>query len=105
MKKNTIYLDNSATTPTDPRVISAMSNFMKDFYGNPSSIHSVGRSARAEIDKARDTCREFIGADHAGEIVERGIGIRTPQTLLEGAGQVVVAVSPVIGDAAPQGLL
>jgi cysteine desulfurase len=48
-----IYLDNAATTPVDDRVIEAMIPYMKDVYGNPSSIHKHGRQTRAAIEKAR----------------------------------------------------
>jgi cysteine desulfurase len=48
-----IYLDNAATTPVDDRVIETMIPYMKDVYGNPSSIHKHGRQTRAAIEKAR----------------------------------------------------
>lgn len=68
-EKKQIYLDYSATTPTDPRVIEAMTDFMKNYPGNPSSIHSFGRDARNKIEDARETIRDFIGADEASEII------------------------------------
>jgi len=48
-----IYLDNAATTPVDDQVIEVMIPFMKDIFGNPSSIHKHGRQTRAAIEKAR----------------------------------------------------
>ena len=42
-----VYLDNAATTPMAPEVIDAMTNVMKEHYGNPSSTHAFGREARA----------------------------------------------------------
>lgn len=48
-----IFLDNSATTPVDPDVLSAMTSVMAEDYGNPSSIHAEGRRARARIEEAR----------------------------------------------------
>lgn len=57
-----VYLDNAATTPLDPEVISEMTGFMKDFYGNPSSTHSKGRQARVELEKARKKIGLLIGA-------------------------------------------
>ncbi|HLG33605.1 MAG TPA: cysteine desulfurase family protein [Bacteroidia bacterium] len=48
-----IYLDNAATTPLDPEVIDAMLPFMKQHFGNPSSIHSYGREVKSAIEQAR----------------------------------------------------
>lgn len=50
-----IFLDNSATTPLDPEVLTAMTEVMAEHYGNPSSIHAEGRRARALIEAARKT--------------------------------------------------
>ena len=49
-----IYLDYNATTPLDPAVKEAMLPFLSDFYGNPSSIHSIGRKVRAFLDDSRE---------------------------------------------------
>ncbi len=48
-----VYLDNAATTRLDDEVLEAMLPFMREIYGNPSSIHSHGREARAAVEKAR----------------------------------------------------
>ena len=50
----TIYLDYNATTPLDPSVREAMLPFLGEVWGNPSSVHHVGRRARALLDDARD---------------------------------------------------
>ena len=50
---NRIYFDISATTPIDPRVANFMHDVQKETYGNPSSIHREGQSARAVVEKAR----------------------------------------------------
>jgi cysteine desulfurase len=50
----TIYLDYNATTPLDAGVRAAMLPFLDEIYGNPSSVHHVGRRARAILDDARD---------------------------------------------------
>ena len=57
-----VYLDYNATTPMDPRVIEAVSDCMAGEYGNPSSIHSFGMSARSRLDEAREIIAELIGA-------------------------------------------
>lgn len=50
----TIYFDYNATTPLDPDVREAMLPFLDRIFGNPSSVHHVGRQARAILDDARD---------------------------------------------------
>jgi cysteine desulfurase len=52
--RKTIYFDYNATTPLDPRVRELMLPFLGDVYGNPSSIHHVGRQARSLLDDAHD---------------------------------------------------
>jgi len=58
-----IYFDNSATTPLDTRVLDTVHNFSKEFYGNPSSIHSFGRKVKVKLEEAREILAEFINAD------------------------------------------
>ncbi len=50
-----VYLDNAATTPLDPEVLDTMIPFMRDSFGNPSSIHAHGREVRSAVEKARKT--------------------------------------------------
>ena len=52
--KRTIYFDYNATTPLDPAVRDVMLPFFGEVWGNPSSIHHVGRQARALLDEARE---------------------------------------------------
>ena len=63
-----IYLDNSATTPVDGRVVEAMLPFLTEKFGNASSIHFFGQEARGAIDKARHQVAELINA-RSNEIV------------------------------------
>jgi cysteine desulfurase len=53
MPSKSIYLDNSGTTKPDPAVIAAMADIMERDWGNPSSIHEVGRRARVRLEEAR----------------------------------------------------
>jgi len=48
-----IYLDNAATTPLAPEVLDAMVPYLKEHFGNPSSVHAHGRETRSAIEKAR----------------------------------------------------
>ena len=60
---DSIYLDNQATTPTDPRVRDAMLPFLeKSFVGNPHSEHFVGRRAATAVEDARAKVAALIGA-------------------------------------------
>src|SRR6266545_6730672 len=54
MPMPTIYFDYNATTPLDPGVRAAMLPFLGEVWGNPSSVHHIGRRARALLDDARD---------------------------------------------------
>jgi cysteine desulfurase len=58
----TIYFDYNATTPLDAAVREAMLPFLGEVWGNPSSVHHVGRKARALLDDARDRCAKVLGA-------------------------------------------
>jgi cysteine desulfurase len=66
---NKIYLDNAATTATAPEVIDLLCESLKQDYGNPSSIHTIGRQARAKLNAAREFVAEFINASSAAEVV------------------------------------
>jgi cysteine desulfurase len=63
-----VYLDHSATTPVDARVLAAMLPFLTEKFGNASSVHMFGQEARAAIDKARRQVASLIGA-RANEII------------------------------------
>ena len=63
-----VYLDHSATTPTDPRVVEAMLPYLTEKFGNASSVHFFGQEARAAVDRARREVAALIGA-RANEIV------------------------------------
>ncbi|MCK9578123.1 cysteine desulfurase [bacterium] len=66
MKKNkkvSVYLDHSATTPTDERVIKAMLPYFSEKFGNYSSIHSLGREAYFAVDDARKKIASFLNCN------------------------------------------
>ena len=57
-----IYFDYNATTPLDANVREAMLPFLDDVFGNPSSVHHIGRKARALLDDAHDRVARVWGA-------------------------------------------
>jgi len=57
-----VYLDNAATTPLDPAVISEMTNVMENYFGNPSAIHALGREVRTLVEKARKNVASLLNA-------------------------------------------
>jgi cysteine desulfurase len=57
-----VYLDHSATTPADPRVVEAMLPFLTEKFGNASSVHFYGQEARAAVDRARREVAALINA-------------------------------------------
>jgi len=62
-----VFFDNAATTPMSEEVIAAMTEVMRENNGNPSSIHSEGRKARAAIERARKQIANYFNAS-IGEI-------------------------------------
>jgi cysteine desulfurase len=78
-----IYLDHSATTPTDPEVLGAMMRYFANHYGNPSSIHRFGQEAKRAVDEARVQVAALIGADPE-EIVFTGGGTEADNMALMG---------------------
>lgn len=61
MQSASVYLDNSATTPVDPRVAAAMSRAVVETFGNASSVHGFGQQARAAVDRARREVAALVG--------------------------------------------
>lgn len=60
-----VYLDNAATTPLDEEVLNAMIPYMKENFGNPSSIHGFGRKTRSAIETARKTVSRLLNVSPA----------------------------------------
>jgi cysteine desulfurase len=61
--KRIIYMDNAATTGVRREVLDAMLPYFTEHYGNPSSIHSVGRDARRAVEAARKQVAAALGAE------------------------------------------
>lgn len=82
--KGQIYLDHASTTPMRPEVLEAMVPFMREQYGNPSSIYKMGREARTALDGARDKVATLLGAD-AREIIFTAGGSEADNLAIKGA--------------------
>lgn len=57
-----IYLDNNATTPLDPAVAKKMSLFLKEQFGNPSSLYPIGRAVKNIMNQERETIAQSLGS-------------------------------------------
>ena len=60
-----IYLDYTATTPVDKRVVEAMSRYFIDSFGNASSVHSFGRDAKSALEQSREKIASIVGAKNS----------------------------------------
>jgi cysteine desulfurase len=84
----TIYFDYNATTPLDPQVREAMLPFLGEVWGNPSSVHQVGRRARALLDEARDRAARVLGA-RPSEVIFTSGGTESANLAVFGAARLL----------------
>lgn len=77
-----IYLDNSATTRLDDHVLNAMLPWMRDDFGNASSVYTLGRKARVAVENAREEIAHLIGA-HPAELIFTSGGTESNNTVLK----------------------
>ena len=61
MPKQKIYLDYASTTPIDPKVLRVMLPYLKENYGNASSVHNLGQKSQLAIEQARKKIAKFLG--------------------------------------------
>jgi cysteine desulfurase len=81
-QKSWVYLDNNATTRTDPRVVEAMLPFLRDEFANPSSLHDLGAAAKDAVRVARSQVCALIGAERDSEIVFTSGGSESNNTAI-----------------------
>lgn len=81
-----VYLDNSATTKISDSVLSAMMPWLTEQYGNPSSLYTIGREAKAAIDHAREQVAAAIGAKPR-EIFFTGCGTESDNWAIKGTAR------------------
>jgi len=79
-----IYLDYSATTPVDARVVDAMIPYFSASFGNPSSVHRYGQQAEAAIDAARETVASVLNC-RPDEIIFTSCGSESDNLAIRGA--------------------
>ena len=109
-----IYLDSAATSQIDKRVLDAMMPYLENQYGNPGSIHILGRASKAAIDKAREQVANLIGCAPEQVVFTSG-GSESNSTVFSGvkdyllsSGKKHILVSAVEHDSvikAAQGLI
>lgn len=76
-----VYLDNAATTQVRDEVIARMQEALAEHYGNPSSTHSFGRSAKTAVEQARKTIAKTLNA-HPSEIIFTSGGTEADNMIL-----------------------
>ena len=81
---DTIYLDNNATTKTDPKVLEEMIPYFCDKYGNPSSIYKMAHISHDAIEESRKTLCEFFGANKKDEIYFTSCGTESANMAIRG---------------------
>jgi len=64
-KEKSVYLDNNATTPLDPAVAEKMCWFLREHFGNPSSLYPIGRAVKEIITQARENVAQALGAQRS----------------------------------------
>lgn len=80
-----IYLDHNASTPLRPEALEAMMPYLRNEFGNASSIHQAGQRARKAIEDARAELARFIGADSPDEIIFTAGGTESNNFAIKGA--------------------
>jgi len=78
-----IYLDYASTTPIDPKVFRTLLPFLKDNFGNPSSVHYFGQKAQVAMDIAREKIAKFLGCS-SEEIVFTGSATEANNLIIKG---------------------
>ena len=90
MSETTVYLDNAATTRISDNVFEAMLPWLKEGYGNASSVYSLGRKSAIALNKARSACAEVLGCQ-SREIFFTSGGTESDNTVISSALQAAAA--------------
>ena len=84
---NKIYFDHSASTPVLPQVTRAMTDYLTENYGNPSSLYETGQAAKSVVESARATVAGILGADDPREIVFTAGGTEADNLAIKGVAE------------------
>ncbi|MBO8431573.1 cysteine desulfurase NifS [Spirochaetes bacterium] len=84
MDKKLIYLDNNATTKVDDRVLEAMLPYLKNEYGNPSSMYDFAKNPAKALKEARGKLKDFFNAANEKEIIFTSCGSESANTAIRG---------------------
>ena len=95
--KKRIYMDYSAATPVDERVLAAMMPYYTEKFGNPSSLHNAGREPRKAMEEARSKVASLFNAKRKEEIIftsngteSNNIGIKGVAMRMKGDGKHII---------------
>ena len=80
-----IYFDHAGTTPVTEHVLNGMIPYFREIYGNASSIHATGRTARKAVENARRQVQHALGAENASEIYFTSGGSESDNWAIKGA--------------------
>ena len=95
-----IYLDNAATTKPSKEVLSAMQKINENYWGNPSSIHTVGQEAHNVLDEARETITSFLNCSF-DEVIFTGGGSESDNLAIRGLLAAVGSRESGVGSESP----
>ena len=84
MANKMIYLDNNATTRVAPEVLDALQPYLSEFFGNPSSAHTLGREMKRAVEHSREQVAKLIGAGEPDEIVFTSCGSESDNWAIRG---------------------
>ena len=94
MEKRFVYADNAATTKVYPEVAQEMLKYLTEEYGNPSSLHSMGQSAKKALESARARIAKCINAEPS-EIFFTSCGTEADNWAIRGASAVYAKVNKI----------
>lgn len=94
MEKRFVYADNAATTRVYPEVAKEMLTYLTEEYGNPSSLHVMGRNAKKALESARERIASKIGAEPS-EIFFTSCGTEADNWAIRGASAVYAKVNKI----------
>lgn len=85
-----IYFDHNATTPVDPAVADAVDEAVRGCFGNPSSVHTFGQTAKAALDDARTAVADLLGA-RPQEVIFTGGGTESDNLAIRGVARAALS--------------